>query len=86
MIFEEIYSAYYNAVAQIISAIISGNTDEKNLIEIVYRSAFSESVLSVLPALKKNPFLWFFLPFFLLSEFFLMVKIIRNSSFGSPQP
>lgn len=54
MIFEEIYSAYYNAVAQIISAIISGNTDEKNLIEIVYRSAFSESVLSVLPALKNQ--------------------------------
>ena len=35
MIFNEIYSAYYNAVAKIISAIINGETDEKRLDKIV---------------------------------------------------
>ena len=29
MIFNEIYSAYYNAVAKIIANLVSGNTDEK---------------------------------------------------------
>ena len=54
MIFNEIYSAYYNAVAKIISAIISGNADEKSLNKIVEENAFGESMFSILPSLKSE--------------------------------
>ena len=54
MIFNEIYSAYYNAVAKIISEILSGSTDEKKLSEIVSDNAFGESMLSILPSLKSG--------------------------------
>lgn len=54
MIFNEIYSAYYNAVAKIIAQIISGNTDEKDLNQIVCDNAFGESMLTVLPSLKNG--------------------------------
>ncbi len=52
MIFNEIYSAYYNAVAKIISAVINGNADEKRINKIVSELAFGESVLTVSPSLK----------------------------------
>lgn len=54
MIFNEIYSAYYNAVAKIITQIIGGNTDEKDLNQIVCEYAFGESMLTVLPSLKNG--------------------------------
>ena len=54
MIFNEIYSAYYNTVAKIIACIISGNADEKNVYEIVSKNAFGESMLTVLPSLKSE--------------------------------
>lgn len=54
MIFSELYSAYYNAVAKIISEILSGDTNEKALNRIVCETAFGESVLTVLPALKSG--------------------------------
>ena len=54
MIFNEIYSAYYNAVAKIISAIINGETDEKKLDKIVEENAFGESVFSIIPSLKSE--------------------------------
>jgi len=54
MIFNEVYSAYYNAVAKIISAIMEGNTDEKTLQKIVSEQAFGESVLTLLPSLKSE--------------------------------
>ena len=54
MIFNEIYSAYYNAVAKIISAVIDGNTDSKTLDKIVAENAFGESMFSILPALKSG--------------------------------
>lgn len=54
MIFNEIYSAYYNAVAKIISAIINGNADEKSLNKIVEENAFGESMFSILPSLKSE--------------------------------
>lgn len=54
MIFNEIYSAYYNAVAKIISAITSGNADEKSLNKIVEENAFGESMFSILPSLKSE--------------------------------
>lgn len=54
MIFNEIYSVYYNAVAKIISAIIDGETDEKALNRIIEETAFGESMLTILPSLKKE--------------------------------
>lgn len=54
MIFNEIYSAYYNTVAKIISAIIRKQTDEKSLNKIVEENAFGESMFSILPSLKSE--------------------------------
>lgn len=54
MIFSELYSAYYNTVAGILSACINGQSSEKDLCKIVEERAFSESVLTVLPALKEE--------------------------------
>lgn len=54
MIFNEIYSAYYNTVARIIASIIEGNADEKTLNAIVCENAFGESMLTVLPSLKSG--------------------------------
>ena len=52
MIFSELYSAYYNTVAHIISAMIDGEHDERSLKRIVCEYAFGESTATVLPSLK----------------------------------
>ena len=54
MIFNEIYSAYYNAVAKIITELINGKTEEKALNGIVSDTAFAESALTILPSLKSE--------------------------------
>lgn len=54
MIFNEIYSAYYNAVAKIVSEILKGNADEKALSRIVSDTAFGESMMTILPSLKNE--------------------------------
>ena len=54
MIFSELYSAYYDTVAGILSACMHGQPSEKDLRGIVEERAFSESVLTVLPALKEE--------------------------------
>lgn len=54
MIFNEIYSAYYHTVAKIIESLLSYNRDERLLEKIVLENAFSESVLTILPALKSE--------------------------------
>ncbi len=54
MIFNEIYSAYYNTVAKILGALVNGVKDEKVLNEIVRKNAFSESVLTIMPSLKNE--------------------------------
>ena len=54
MIFNEIYSAYYNTVAKIIAAVLDGTADENSINEIVAGNAFGESVLTVLPSLKNE--------------------------------
>ena len=46
MIFSELYSAYYNTVAAIISRIIDGEHSERELQKIVTERAFLESALS----------------------------------------
>lgn len=52
MIFSELYSAYYNTVASIISAILDGEHSERQLQKIVTDKAFGESLLTIIPALK----------------------------------
>ena len=54
MIFSELYSAYYNAVAGIIEAASCPGVTEKDLQHCVRKEAFSESVLTILPALKSG--------------------------------
>ena len=54
MIFSELYSAYYNAIAAIISHIKDGEHSEKELQEIVSEHAFGESVLTIIPSLKNE--------------------------------
>ena len=54
MIFSELYSAYYNTVAAILSAIIDGEHSEQALQKIVTDRAFGESALTILPSLKSE--------------------------------
>ena len=54
MIFSELYSAYYNTVAAIISKIIDGENSEKELQKVVSKYAFSESLLTIMPSLKNG--------------------------------
>lgn len=54
MIFSELYSAYYNAIAAILSRIIDGEHSEKELQKLVTERAFGESVLTIMPALKSG--------------------------------
>lgn len=54
MIFSELYSAYYNAVAAILSRVLEGECTERELQQIVSERAFGESVLNILPSLKSG--------------------------------
>ena len=52
MIFSELYSAYYNTIAAIISRIVEGEDSEKELQKIVSERAFGESLLTIMPSIK----------------------------------
>ena len=54
MIFSELYSAYYNTVAAIITRVLEGEATEKELQGIVTERAFGESGLTILPSLKSE--------------------------------
>jgi hypothetical protein len=54
MIFSELYSAYYNTVAAIITRVLEGEATEKELQRIVTERAFGESGLTILPSLKSE--------------------------------
>ncbi len=54
MIFNEIYSVYYGTVAKILRATVSGGVTEREITDIIAQNAFSESVLTILPALKNE--------------------------------
>lgn len=54
MIFSELYSAYYNAVAHVIEALLDGERDEKALRAIISEYAFEESAACILPALHRG--------------------------------
>ena len=53
MIFSEIYGEYFNAVAKILDTAVRGGLNENDIISIVGKSAFGESILS-LPQKIKN--------------------------------
>ncbi|MBE6551146.1 MAG: WYL domain-containing protein [Ruminococcaceae bacterium] len=52
MIFSELYSAYYNTIAAMISKIIDGENSDEELRRVVEERAFGESILTVIPSLK----------------------------------
>lgn len=54
MIFNEIYSSYYNAVAKILRMAAEGELTEQGLYEAVKSSAFSESITVIPDALKSG--------------------------------
>ncbi len=54
MIFSELYSAYYNAVARILTAASRPGVTEQTLQQIVMDQAFSESTLTILPSLRSG--------------------------------
>ena len=54
MIFSELYSAYYNAVGRMIKLIIGGCRDERELRRAVQETAFGESSVVIMSALKSG--------------------------------
>ena len=54
MIFSELYSAYYETVAEILRQAAKDNASERELRQIVSEKAFSESMLTIMPALKSG--------------------------------
>jgi hypothetical protein len=54
MIFSELYSAYYNAVARVIDKIIDGEQNPKELQRIVSKNAFEESGVAIFSAIKNE--------------------------------
>lgn len=54
MLFHEIYGCYYRAVAQMLHLAAAGGLTEKKMYEIVAETAFEESSLIMIPALKKQ--------------------------------
>ena len=51
MVFSELYSAYYNAVAEILRKASDHPVSRREITEITQKAAFSESMLSIVPAL-----------------------------------
>ena len=54
MVFSELYSAYYNSVAEILNLAVKGELQENDIKSIVQKRAFSESALNIIPALKNE--------------------------------
>lgn len=47
MLFSEVYSSYFNTVAEILNKAVSGKLDDATIYKIVHEKAFSESILSI---------------------------------------
>lgn len=54
MLFHEAYGVYYHTVAQILRRAVEGRLREEELESIIRNYAFSESVFTILPALKNQ--------------------------------
>ncbi|MBP9956938.1 MAG: WYL domain-containing protein [Synergistaceae bacterium] len=57
MIFSEVYSAYFNAMAMAISEAQKQALTPEKLLQIISEKAFSESALAILPAIKNEEWL-----------------------------
>lgn len=54
MIFSELYSVYYNTVAAILTRAAKGGASEQELQQLVMDTAFSESIMTIMPSLKSE--------------------------------
>lgn len=54
MVFSELYSAYYNTIAKMIREILGGKADDDDIYKIIKENAFEESILNILPAIRKE--------------------------------
>lgn len=54
MLFNEIYSTYYNAMALLINQAIDGNLDAKNAKSLIESKAFQDSFLYIIDAVQKE--------------------------------
>lgn len=54
MIFSELYSVYYNTVAAILTRAAKGDATEQELQQLVIDTAFSESIMTIMPSLKSE--------------------------------
>ncbi len=54
MIFSELYSVYYHTVAKILTKALKEDVTEGQLQQVVLDHAFSESIMTILPALKSG--------------------------------
>ena len=57
MLFSEVYSANFNAVAFILREALQGQITDKRITRIINEKAFSESILAIQPALKNEDWL-----------------------------
>lgn len=57
MLFSEAYCAYFNAVAEIIRAAQAGEISEERMLRIIAEKAFSESMLTIVPAIRNEEWL-----------------------------
>lgn len=57
MLFSEVYSAYFNAVAAIIRETIQDGITEKRILQISKDKAFTESILTIQPSIKNEEWL-----------------------------
>lgn len=54
MLFHEIYGCYYNCVGKLINYAIESKLDDESLKSIISESAFQESFLTIIPAIKEE--------------------------------
>lgn len=57
MLFSEVYSAYFNVMTAIITEALNTEISEKRIREMIAEKAFSESILTILPAIKNEEWL-----------------------------
>lgn len=54
MLFHEVYGLYYQTVGKIIAQALEGNVDLQSLRAVVEANAFSESAMTIIPALQEQ--------------------------------
>ncbi len=54
MLFHEVFGLYYHAVGRILTAAVNGSLTDKELYHIARTEAFSESALTIVPALQQG--------------------------------